>query len=74
MSYVFDPDRLSQLGAQHGPAYRTASPYPHAVIDDFLRPERALELARRFPGADADIGWDHFGAPRCIQSTKRPIG
>ena len=62
MSYVFDPDRLSQLGAQHGPAYRTASPYPHAVIDDFLRPERALELARRFPGADADIGWDHFGA------------
>lgn len=62
MSYVFDPERLQVLSTLHGGAYRAADPYPHAVIDDFLVADRAVELAKCFPRATDDIGWDHFGA------------
>jgi Rps23 Pro-64 3,4-dihydroxylase Tpa1-like proline 4-hydroxylase len=62
MSYVFDLVRLEHLGAQLGASYRSATPYPHAVIDDFLRPECAAELSASFPRPEDDIGWDHFGA------------
>ncbi|HET9034188.1 MAG TPA: 2OG-Fe(II) oxygenase [Dokdonella sp.] len=62
MSYVFDLERLQALSAAHGKEYRTAEPYPYAVIDQFLRPERALELARHFPQPQDPIAWDYFGA------------
>ncbi|SFN52885.1 2OG-Fe(II) oxygenase [Dokdonella immobilis] len=62
MSYVFDPVRLQQLSAMQADTYRSATPYPHAVIDDFLRPECAKELSTCFPRPEDDIGWDYFGA------------
>lgn len=62
MPYVFDLDRLERLGAHLGTAYRSATPYPHLVIDSFLKSECAIALSGGFPQADSDIGWDHFGA------------
>ncbi len=62
MNYVFDPERLQALSTLHGEGYRSADPYPHAVIDQFLRPECALELARCFPQPQDAIAWDYYGA------------
>jgi hypothetical protein len=63
MPYVFDPGNLVDLGAQLAGTYQAATPYPHAVIDDFLRPECAWELAKVFPGPGDPIGWDSYGEP-----------
>lgn len=44
--------QLEQGLGQTGPRYRSASPFPHIVLDDFLEPE-ALELAmKEFPPLD----------------------
>jgi Rps23 Pro-64 3,4-dihydroxylase Tpa1-like proline 4-hydroxylase len=62
MPYVFDLDRLERRAADLQRDFRAASPYPHAVIDDFLDPERAAAIARAFPAPDDDLAWDRFGA------------
>ncbi|WP_440224623.1 2OG-Fe(II) oxygenase [Dokdonella sp. MW10] len=62
MSYVFDVERLQRLAAQHGAGYRTASPYPHVVIDDFLEADAAASIAASFPQPADDVGWDYYGA------------
>ncbi|HET6546741.1 MAG TPA: 2OG-Fe(II) oxygenase [Rhodanobacteraceae bacterium] len=59
---MFDSDRLGRLAATSAAGFTTADPFPHAVIDDFLRPDSAAELARVFPRPDDPIAWDHFGA------------
>ena len=63
MPYVFDLDTLSRRARELGPAFRGAEPYPHIVIDDFLRQDAAHELAREFPGPDDAVAWDHYAAP-----------
>ena len=63
MPYVFDLDTLAQRARDLGPAFREARPYPHVVIDDFLRAEPARELARVFPGPGDPVAWDHYAAP-----------
>ena len=62
MPYVFDLPRLQALAAAQGPAFRDAAPYPHAVLEDFLKPEVAQELARVFPQPEDRMAWDRFGA------------
>ncbi|MGA9422675.1 MAG: 2OG-Fe(II) oxygenase [Rhodanobacteraceae bacterium] len=62
MPYVFDLDRLESLALERAAGFATASPYPYAVMDDFLKPETARELARVFPRPDDPVSWDHFGA------------
>lgn len=59
-SYVFDPQNLERIAQQHAAEFRHADPYPYIVMDDFLRPDAALELERAFPGPD-DITWDRYG-------------
>lgn len=61
MPYVFDLDRLDRLATEHAGEFAAASPYPHVVIDDFLKPEIAIELAKTFPQPDA-LAWDHYAA------------
>lgn len=79
MSYVFDLDRLHELSALHGAAYRSATPYPHVVIDGFLRPGSASALSACFPQPEADIGWDYFGAENyevkmgCAREERFPV-
>ena len=62
MSYVFDPVRLAALATARAREFSEAEPYPHAQIDDFLRPDCAEQLAGCFPGPDDTIVWDLFGA------------
>ena len=55
LSFRFDRDQLLALAESRREAYASASPYPHAVMDDFL-PEGVLEaVLAEFPdprGAD----------------------
>jgi hypothetical protein len=61
MSYVFDLDRLNRLADDTDGHFAAAHPYPYMVIDDFLRPGCARQLADEFPGPDAPA-WDHYAA------------
>jgi len=62
MPYAFDLDRLDRIATEQAGNFARARPYPHVVMDDFLRPELALQLAREFP-QPADLAWDHYAAP-----------
>jgi len=60
MPYVFDLDRLGRDAEALRTRFATATPYPHAVIDDFLDPQHAAELARVFPRPDDAVAWEQF--------------
>ena len=63
MAYVFDQERLRHLAADQAADFAGADPFPHVVMDDFLRPECARELEAAFPlPDDAALAWDRFGA------------
>jgi len=57
LPYFFDLDDLLTKAARHADEYRSASPFPHVVIDDLLRLAVATACAEEFPGPD-DIPWD----------------
>lgn len=61
MPYVFDSDSLDRLANARAGEFATAQPYPHVVIDNFLRPQHAARLAREFPGP-GELAWDHYAA------------
>jgi hypothetical protein len=63
MPYVFDLDTLAQRARDLAAGFGAARPYPHVVIDAFLRADAARELARVFPGPDDPVAWDHYAAP-----------
>src|SRR5262249_10172577 len=56
-SYV-DARRLREALPTARDSYGSAAPFPHTVIDDFLRPEVAQELEAQFPKPDHRI-WKH---------------
>lgn len=62
MPYVFDLNRLDRIASEDGPRFRAAEPYPHVVIDRFLKPDAAERLADAFPAAGEDVGWDQYAA------------
>lgn len=78
MIYVFDPERLAKIARERAKEFRTAQPYPHIVIDDFLPAAAARELAAVFPGPDDDVAWDRYDTPErwvklgCGDETKFP--
>jgi hypothetical protein len=53
---VFDDPHYAALALARADEYRSAAPFPHAVLDDFLPGELARELSRSFPAFD-DIAW-----------------
>jgi hypothetical protein len=55
--YRLDIDVARAAGAAHAARYRTADPYPHIVLDDFLPRAAAALAAARFP--DAPLPSDH---------------
>ena len=57
LSYV-DARRLREVLPAAREGYGSAAPFPHTVIDDFLRPEVAQELEAQFPKPDHRI-WKH---------------
>jgi Rps23 Pro-64 3,4-dihydroxylase Tpa1-like proline 4-hydroxylase len=48
---LLDYDRLEQIVQDSAVAYRTASPFPHIVIDNMLSPEAINFLLQRMPTA-----------------------
>lgn len=57
---LLDHARLMQVAAAQADAYGTATPFPHAVIDGFIPPHHARQLAQEFPKLDATRGWLDF--------------
>ena len=59
--FFFDEARLQQLAEARRAGYASASPFPHAVIDDFL-PEPIVDaLSRAFP-EKGQLDWQQFDA------------
>ncbi|HXA27463.1 MAG TPA: 2OG-Fe(II) oxygenase [Candidatus Angelobacter sp.] len=61
--FFFDTETLQELAARHAGAYRTASPFPHVVIDDFLPEDVAQRVLDEFPSPD-DLDWYQYGNAR----------
>lgn len=59
--FLFDPDELDRLAASRAAAYRSARPFPHIVLDDFLPDAVFAELVASFPGPD-ELAWVRFDA------------
>lgn len=62
MDFIFDLERLERLAATERDGYRAARPFPHIVVENFLRTEAADELSRAFPTPDQPVGWDRYAA------------
>jgi Rps23 Pro-64 3,4-dihydroxylase Tpa1-like proline 4-hydroxylase len=57
--FRFDPERLRNLARERAGQYRSASPFPYVVLDDFL-PKAVIEACiAEFPGPEA-IPWDVY--------------
>jgi len=62
MEFIFDLDRLSALASSQSETYRSGRPFPHIVLDQFLRPACAAALAAAVPGPGNHIPWDRYAA------------
>jgi len=51
--------RLVEMGERNADAYRSADPFPHIVIDDFLPPEVLNKVVNEFP-APHQLQWRKF--------------
>lgn len=57
----FDRDQCVAAGERLADDYRTAKPFPHAVMDDFLDKRVLRRIAAEFPGRE---GRTHFDRPQ----------
>jgi hypothetical protein len=55
-AFGLDPQRLVPLAERFGEQYRSAEPFPHVVIDDFLPEEVLDQVLAEFPTPDG-IPW-----------------
>ena len=63
MAFFFEPDALEPLARVHRDAYRSAEPFPHVVLDDFLPAEALDRIVAEFPSANAaqdDPAWRRY--------------
>jgi Rps23 Pro-64 3,4-dihydroxylase Tpa1-like proline 4-hydroxylase len=56
---IFNYSKWEQHLAQNIQAYRTADPYPHIQLDNFLEPAAAEQARAEFPSIK-DQGWIHY--------------
>jgi hypothetical protein len=49
---AFDQDECERLGASLSDQYRTADPFPHIVIDNFLEPDVLRAVLAQFPSTE----------------------
>jgi hypothetical protein len=54
-----DPARLTAIAERHAPSFRSATPFPHVVVDDFVPPEILDTVLAEFP-APHEGGWIRF--------------
>lgn len=57
-STLLDADRLASLGESLAQAYRSADPFPHAVIDDFVPADVVRAVVAEYPRDRAE--WDLY--------------
>ncbi|NOT32045.1 MAG: 2OG-Fe(II) oxygenase [Planctomycetes bacterium] len=62
-AFYFDRGELARLAERHSEAFKTAKPFQHVVLEDFLPAEVIDLLVREFPGPD-DIEWQLHGPGR----------
>ncbi|GGA76733.1 hypothetical protein GCM10011521_13740 [Arenimonas soli] len=62
MQFIFDTPRLMALAETESQAYRSAQPFPHRVVENFLRADAARALADAIPAADSGLPWDRYAA------------
>lgn len=55
---MLDPERLASLGDSLAQSYRSADPFPHAVIDDFVEPAVVRAVVAEYPQDRAE--WDLY--------------
>src|SRR5713226_2731298 len=56
MGDCLDFDHLERIARRKTDQYRTASPFPHIVLDDLFHREMLLRAVRQFP-SPGDIAW-----------------
>ena len=54
---LLDFDTLRRRASESSAGYAAASPFPHAVLDDFIDPPTAAALAAEFPARWDDKAW-----------------
>lgn len=54
---IIDFSRLDDLAAELGPGYRSAQPFPHVVMDEFVSAAWSRTLSAVFPTPDEDRNW-----------------
>jgi 2-oxoglutarate-Fe(II)-dependent oxygenase superfamily protein len=62
-AFYFDPAELARRAAAQGESFRTAKPFQHVVLEDFVPREVMALLVREFPKPD-DIDWELHGPGR----------
>jgi hypothetical protein len=72
--FVFSADALEKLGAGLRDSYVAATPFPHAVVDDFLPRKVAERLLRVFPRPDDELWLDWRMRDVVNQPRKQGIG
>jgi Rps23 Pro-64 3,4-dihydroxylase Tpa1-like proline 4-hydroxylase len=55
-SVIPDPEALQRLAKARAASYRSADPFPHAIIDDLFDPEILDQILEEFPGPE-DASW-----------------
>ncbi len=55
-AFFFEPEQLSPIAERLAESYRTATPFPHVVIDDFLPENVAQGILDEFP-SPSDPDW-----------------
>jgi Rps23 Pro-64 3,4-dihydroxylase Tpa1-like proline 4-hydroxylase len=61
--FILDREKLVRLGTTLHETYVSAEPFPHVVIDDFLREDELRNVADSFP-RPKEIDWHEFDNPR----------
>jgi hypothetical protein len=71
-AFGFQAEALRAMAGRHREAFRTAQPFEHVVIDDFLPPDIAELLADEFPPIEHP-GWRLWGPGEIEHTQDRDI-
>lgn len=72
---MFSSKTLADLD-RHAQSYRTATPFKHVVIEDFLEPDVAQGMLEAFPGFDARYALNEMGevGAKAVRTAVRGLG
>ena len=56
LATFLDDERFARLALARRDEFRSAEPFPHAVIDDFLPPDIATAVPNGYPGSEQLLG------------------